>query len=383
MPKSLSVGIVVPSNVKGGPQKIAAIMASDLARDGHNVTIFAAVLPHYYYFVSLGKRPVHWLKYALRYAKDWASDRKFSFQELLEDPDVSERVRVKFVPRSASKGQLKGMDCLILHSIAQVVEYRDKFPQDRQIYLLWHPEEQNHGNQDTFKAIRNSFNGTIVVTSKFVAREIADHIPDPSLVPAPVATTFWSQRQSFDPSAKRMDILLFWKDYTSGPQGAEIIKKIQKSRPDTSVTIWARGHGYRSMAQTALPNAKIVEDLTESELCQLYLEHSVLLFPSTFEGFGIPPTEALACGCIPILRPEVGAAESYAIDGENSIYLSEDLDNVAGRISSLLDNPQMLKKMREAAPESIPQLNPHGYGLRFLEAGQIVPAAVVTDGASG
>ena len=136
-------------------------MAVDLARAGHKVTIFASALPHYYYFVSLRKRPLSWLKYVIGYVRDWARGQKFFFNEMLED-DMGDtngigRIKFKFVPMSASKNQLKGLDYLIFHSIAQVEEYRNKFPQDRQIYLLHHLEEHNHGSHEVFKGIRRGF----------------------------------------------------------------------------------------------------------------------------------------------------------------------------------------------------------------------------------
>ena len=42
------VSIVLPANILGGPQKISAIAAIDLARNGHKVTIFLPILPYYY-----------------------------------------------------------------------------------------------------------------------------------------------------------------------------------------------------------------------------------------------------------------------------------------------------------------------------------------------
>jgi glycosyltransferase involved in cell wall biosynthesis len=57
---------------------------------------------------------------------------------------------------------------------------------------------------------------------------------------------------------------------------------------------------------------------TEEELRQVYCESTMLVYPSLYEGFGLPPLEAMACGCPVVCAkagslPEVcgGAAEYF------------------------------------------------------------------------
>jgi glycosyltransferase involved in cell wall biosynthesis len=208
----------------------------------------------------------------------------------------------------------------------------------------------------------------MLTISPFTARQLAKDNLDLRVVPNPVSPQTFGKRLTFDPQASRRDLVLFWKGGAGLAEGIETIRALREQRPATTVTVWCRPPAHMKIARAALPRAEIIGDLSESDLCDLFLGHSLLLFPYTYEGFGMPPVEALACGCIPILRPDVGAAELYARDGFNSIFLNRSPGDLARRISSVLDNPDVLPFMRVNAPNSITPFNPEGYGQRLLEA---------------
>ena len=362
----------MPANNTGGPQKVSAVAALDLARNGYNVTLFLPVLPYYYYFVSLGNRPIAWLRAGFSHVKAWVRIRRFTFQDVISQGEMAGRVRVKFVLRQASSKQLQGLDYLIIHSIAQVSEYLRRFPQERQIYLLHHPEEQQHGHAKEFQRLRESFEGKILVISPFTAREVKHHVLDPPVVPNPISPQVWRQRDRFDPTAPRRDVLLFWKEGEAGLFGSEVLLSLKKLRPHTTSTVWCRGSGTSSLVQQSLPGVDLVENLSEDQLCDLYVSHSLLLFCSNYEGFGMPPIEAMACGCVPVLNPDVGAAELYARDDYNAVFLNGTADETAFRLASLLDKPESLKAMGANAVGSIDAFNPDGYGCRLLAAAGIL-----------
>jgi len=57
--------------------------------------------------------------------------------------------------------------------------------------------------------------------------------------------------------------------------------------------------------------------VTDEELVTLYNQAACFIFPSLYEGFGLPPIEAMSCGCpvlasdIPVLREVCGDAAVY------------------------------------------------------------------------
>jgi glycosyltransferase involved in cell wall biosynthesis len=66
-------------------------------------------------------------------------------------------------------------------------------------------------------------------------------------------------------------------------------------------------------------------EVAEAELRALYARASIFLFPSIFEGFGLPPLEAMACGT-PVLTARFGAMAEICDDaalGVNTHSVSE------------------------------------------------------------
>jgi glycosyltransferase involved in cell wall biosynthesis len=68
---------------------------------------------------------------------------------------------------------------------------------------------------------------------------------------------------------------------------------VQRERPELRLVLTGQGHD-----RTRLP--EMVESrghVSAEELVDLYRSASCLVFPSLYEGFGLPPLEAMACAC--------------------------------------------------------------------------------------
>jgi glycosyltransferase involved in cell wall biosynthesis len=85
--------------------------------------------------------------------------------------------------------------------------------------------------------------------------------------------------------------------------------------------------------------------VSDLELVTLYSMADVFAFPSFFEGFGIPPLEAMACGA-PVITsntsslPEVAEGAALLVDPHN-------IDALAQAITELLENEQLRDDLRQ------------------------------------
>jgi glycosyltransferase involved in cell wall biosynthesis len=85
----------------------------------------------------------------------------------------------------------------------------------------------------------------------------------------------------------------------------------------------------------------------EEELPQLYSSSLVCLYPSYYEGFGLPVLEAMQCGAAVVASNDPAISE---VAGEAAILLDpRDQRAWIQALESLLANPQQLQLMRQRA----------------------------------
>jgi glycosyltransferase involved in cell wall biosynthesis len=88
-------------------------------------------------------------------------------------------------------------------------------------------------------------------------------------------------------------------------------------------------------------NLHYVGTVTEEELEALYSLATCLIFPSLYEGFGLPPLEAMACGCpavvsdIPVHKEVCGSAAIYC-DPLNEKSILEAIESVVMRREEMI-----------------------------------------------
>ena len=83
--------------------------------------------------------------------------------------------------------------------------------------------------------------------------------------------------------------------------------------------------------------------ISEKELALFYSAADVLVFPSTYEGFGFPVLEAIACGC-PVITTKLTSLPE--VGGDAVIYLKNPFDEneLIKKIDNLLASEKVQKK---------------------------------------
>lgn len=96
------------------------------------------------------------------------------------------------------------------------------------------------------------------------------------------------------------------------------------------------------------PNAQIVRAgyVSDGELKALYEQAACLAFPSLYEGFGLPPLEAMYCGCPVIVSRHAALAEAC---GDAAMYCdAESVEDIAQKIERMLSDDALRARYRAA-----------------------------------
>jgi glycosyltransferase involved in cell wall biosynthesis len=117
--------------------------------------------------------------------------------------------------------------------------------------------------------------------------------------------------------------------------------------PDLLLVSAGGGNG-RVFAGAALSDARLVNAgfVSDAELRALYEHAQCFVFPSLYEGFGLPPLEAMCCAC-PVIVSDTSSLPEVC--GDAALYCDpRDPASLAAQLRRLLESPALRAEMREA-----------------------------------
>jgi glycosyltransferase involved in cell wall biosynthesis len=113
----------------------------------------------------------------------------------------------------------------------------------------------------------------------------------------------------------------------------EAFAEVRRERPELRLVLTGAGHDRLSLPDGAESRGHVDLD----RLVDLYRSAGALVYPSLYEGFGIPCVEAMACGC-PVAASDVASIPEVC--GDAAVYFDPlDPEAIAQGIRTVLDNP--------------------------------------------
>lgn len=126
---------------------------------------------------------------------------------------------------------------------------------------------------------------------------------------------------------------------------------IKSKLPESKLVIvgkkgWKYEHIEATLKQYKLENDVIFPGYLDNEdLRKMYSVATVFVFPSLYEGFGIPPLEAMACGC-PVVSSNVASLPE--VIGDAGILIEpKNARKIADSVVSLIENDQVRNMLIE------------------------------------
>jgi glycosyltransferase involved in cell wall biosynthesis len=111
----------------------------------------------------------------------------------------------------------------------------------------------------------------------------------------------------------------------------EAFARVRRERPELRLVLTGGGHG-----STFPDGVEALGSVSIDELVSLYRRAAAVVFPSLYEGFGLPPLEAMACGC-PVACSV--AASLPEVCGDAARYFPpDDAEEMAAAIDDVLSD---------------------------------------------
>jgi len=108
---------------------------------------------------------------------------------------------------------------------------------------------------------------------------------------------------------------------------------VRRERPELRLVLTGAGHDRFVLPDGAESRGHVSLDA----LVVLYRTAAALVYPSLYEGFGIPCVEAMACGC-PVAASDVASLPEVC--GDAAVYFDPlDAESIAEGIRTVLDHP--------------------------------------------
>jgi glycosyltransferase involved in cell wall biosynthesis len=246
------------------------------------------------------------------------------------------------------------------------VLYRRQVAAHHDITYVRHPESYSWAFRTAYRLmtplmLRHA--RTLITVSEFSRRELSTFYGLPAsqilVVPSAVSDAFQPRRLEIP-----RPYLLAVSSSSAHKNVARLIEAFLqlKDHPEVELRIVGGATGVFAdprLAQQAAGNPRIrfLGRLTDAQLIEQYQLATAFVFPSLYEGFGIPPLEAQACGC-PVL-----AANATAIPEvlqSSALYFDPlDVDQMARAMALVLENPSIGDHLRTLGQRNVARFSWH------------------------
>lgn len=135
---------------------------------------------------------------------------------------------------------------------------------------------------------------------------------------------------------------------------ARVVDAFIQAKLDGAVLVLTGAKDPRVFGQfnlTDTDGVRMVGYISDQELRALYEHALALVFPSLYEGFGLPPLEAMTCGCPVVISNQPALLE---VCGDAALHCdANDTNQITQHMQALYSNPALRARMTAAGHQRV------------------------------
>jgi alpha-1,3-rhamnosyl/mannosyltransferase len=222
-----------------------------------------------------------------------------------------------------------------------LIKYPSAHPRERVMYF-------NYMNPR-----RWSFAARRIAISEFIKKEICEHYGIPpwqvTAIPLAAAAGFYKRPDALVEAVLRQlglpdDFMLSVGSLEPRKNLQLLVEALKTAKTEMPIVLtgwegWGQKNWLSDLAGTELKKRIFLTGYTtDEELACLYSAAKALVYPSLYEGFGLPILEAMACGCPVICSnaaslPEVAGEAAILVDPHDAKALALAITDISGNPS--------------------------------------------------
>jgi alpha-1,3-rhamnosyl/mannosyltransferase len=209
----------------------------------------------------------------------------------------------------------------------------------------WHGSGADRVRSRTPWLLRLRRARSILTVSETVRREIIAHFGVPEqrvrAIPLAASSAFYPVRETLAPPAP---YFLFVGTLEPRKNLPALVDAWRETYSETGAELWIAGRrraDFKRMEEW--PGMKLLGEVPDAELPALYSSALAFVYPSLYEGFGLPVLEAMQCGCPVITSNDPAITE---VSGDAVMHAGSTRE-IAQTMRTLAADPARRKELRQ------------------------------------
>lgn len=342
---------VLNSNELDGPSRFIYELSLAL-KNQFVVTVYVPIIPRYKLFVLQSCKNLGWLASLakqIHYCFRWLTI-DLVIRKLKWVKDIEGSVESKRCIFSPPQTSLKTADYVILSAWYHTLHFPQFWESNKEKFVVchWHYEDYRNrsiaGVRDKIvngcQSITCSENSSNSISSKRLRKP---HVVSMGINP----NIFHPIRRNYKTQDRSIDIVLYrgFEKRKGFHIGLEAMQNISENFQLNCCVIQG---SKRAKTPWDYP---VHAELSDEKLAQLLRDTNIFLYPSLLEGFGMPPLEAMACGCA-VVTTRVGAVPDYTTHMVDAYVVDPgQVSQLEHAITFLLNNRDAMQKMQAKAAD--------------------------------